>query len=641
MAEDLPRWTFRSLLTILVVMGVAEVGGPQVCLEDPVVYVGSRQPKPEVYDGGLPHAVGVHSVQVWRANRAHPLPGDSIGWTYNHAPMLAHWQGRFWIQFISNPKQEHDPPGRTLLVSSRDGVHWSEPQILFPEIVLSRIEWQGYRIPEGFPAVMHQRCGWYVAPNGRLLAIGCYSFCPNPRVGPNRGQAFGHVVREVFPNGSLGPIYFVRYNRQAGWGEHNAPWFPFYRESSDTGFVHACDSLLANRLITLQWWEMEQTYDDPFYCLLPPRGLVPKALCFFHRADGAVVAIWKQQLSALSFDEGRTWTPITRSRTLWDCSAKVWGQRTDDGRYALVYNHSATRRNRFPLVVLTSDDGHLFDRMLCAVGEVPPMRYQGLNKNLGPQYVRGIVEGNGNPPGDHLWVAYSMNKEDIWVSRLHVPITDQAPHVQESFDGIDDISDLELWSLYLPLWAPVKVVRDRALGNGSYLALCDEDPYDYALAERSFPSCDKVRVDFRVYLERAGHACLEVEVQGSSGARPLALRFDKSTLSFDLGKVESEPIPISTGVWYWVQLEIDCQAGMYQVTLEPGEHRRRVPFAQATPEVSRLVFRTGPWRGLVPAEIVSGEPGTPGLHDEDRPGAETKAPASVFFLDDVRTHPLP
>jgi len=42
------------------------------------------------------------------------------------------------------------------------------------------------------------------------------------------------------------------------------------------------------------------------------------------------------------------------------------------------------------------------------------MRFSGIFKNLGPQYVRGIEEGNGNPPGLHLWNTYSMNKEDIW-----------------------------------------------------------------------------------------------------------------------------------------------------------------------------------------------------------------------------------
>ena len=61
---------------------------------------------------------------------------------------------------------------------------------------------------EGTPAVMHQRMGFYVAPNGRLLTLGFYSYRPNPRVGPNLGQGLGRVVREVYRDGQLGTDLF-------------------------------------------------------------------------------------------------------------------------------------------------------------------------------------------------------------------------------------------------------------------------------------------------------------------------------------------------------------------------------------------------------------------------------------------------
>ena len=115
---------------------------------------------------------------------------------------------------------------------------------------------------------------------------------------------------------------------------------------------------------------------------------------------------------------------------------ELWGQRTEDSRYAIVYNHSATRGNRYPLVVMTGDDGHAYADMLALQGEVPPMRYQGIHKSRGPQYVRGIVPGNGNPPGDELWTTYSVNKEDIWVSRLRVPVAGTVEeHVAEDFEA--------------------------------------------------------------------------------------------------------------------------------------------------------------------------------------------------------------
>ena len=43
-------------------------------------------------------------------------------------------------------------------------------------------------------------------------------------------------------------------------------------------------------------------------------------------------------------------------------------------------------------------------------------------KSRGPQYVRGMQEGNGIPKDSDMWVSYSMNKEDIWVAHVPVPV---------------------------------------------------------------------------------------------------------------------------------------------------------------------------------------------------------------------------
>mgnify|MGYP001609627142 CR=1 FL=1 len=58
-------------------------------------------------------------------------------------------------------------------------------------------------------AQMHQRMGFYVAPNGRLLVLGFYGI---PRR-PNDGRGVGRVVREVLADGSFGPVFFIRDNR--------------------------------------------------------------------------------------------------------------------------------------------------------------------------------------------------------------------------------------------------------------------------------------------------------------------------------------------------------------------------------------------------------------------------------------------
>ena len=61
-----------------------------------------------------------------------------------------------------------------------------------------------------------------------------------------------------------------------------------------------------------------------------------------------------------------------------------------------------------------------FRDMGVVFGDKPPMRYPGLHKSPGPQYFRGVSEwsSDGSWKDDAMWIAYSVNKEDIWVSRV-------------------------------------------------------------------------------------------------------------------------------------------------------------------------------------------------------------------------------
>ena len=193
-----------------------------------------------VHDGRLRPAIGVENIQVLRANRTDPKTADNYGWTYNHAPMLAYWNGKFYLEYLSNPFGEHVAPGQTLVVNSTDGRAWEMPKQVFPI----------YQLKEAGMAMMHQRMGFYVAPNGRLLVLAFYGQAPNPF---GKG-GIGRVVREAYKDGTYGPIYFIRYNTHAGWNETNTH-LPFYKKSTDQGFLEACEALLADKLKTMQWRE--------------------------------------------------------------------------------------------------------------------------------------------------------------------------------------------------------------------------------------------------------------------------------------------------------------------------------------------------------------------------------------------------
>jgi len=479
--------------------------------------------------------------------------------------------------------------------------------------------------------------GFYVTSDDRLLTLGFYSYCVHPLMGPNEGHGLGRVVREIRADGTWGDIYFIRPNRQAGWHEGNLP-YPLYDTSPDEGFVAACNELLADRLATLQWWEDDRARDG-FYAIDPEVEL--KALSYFHRPDGVVVGLWKSQYAALSPDEGATWTPIAVTPTIAECFAKTWGQQTSDGRYAVVYNHSATRRNRFPLVVATSDDGHGFDDMLFIDGEVSPARYRGVHKNIGTQYVRGIAERTGQTPDGDLWVTYSMNKEDLWVTRVPVPVSGSvSSHVDEPFDHIGSLDDLSAWSLHVPRWAPIDVIDDPHSPGNRCLRLRDTDPYEYAVAECAFPPCDRVSIRFRLCIQDCGDEPLEFEVRDARQRRALLLRYSIGMLWADFGPVRVRPVPLALRSWHTVELSVDCAAGQYDFSLDGAPVHRSIPLASAVATVERLTFRTGADRSHVPSAILAGEPELAGEYLQDRPGAEIPRPATTLLLDDVRTAPL-
>ncbi len=574
----------------------------------PFVFTGAERAE-STADGGLRPVVGVQNIQIYRANRTHPANTDKLGHTYFHQPMLAWWRGRFYVEFLSNPVGEHQGAGSTWLTSSADGVAWDEPRVIFPPFTL----------PDGTPTLAHQRMGFYVAPDGRLLALAFYGKAPEP----NDGTGIGRAVREVHADGSLGPIYFIRLNAKQPFANFTPP-YPLYTAAADRGFVAACDALLANKLMTAQWWEEDQLDDSGFYTI---KG---KALSFVHRPDGAVLGVWKNALVALTRDEGRTWSEKQFGINLPNNASKYALTRTGDGRFALFLN--PTNRLRFPLAVMTSDDCEHFAQLLTVHGETPDQRFAGNFKNLGPQYVRAIAEGNGTPP-DHAqatWVTYSVNKEDIWIARVPTPITGAvATPVADNFDR-DAVGALPSgWNVYSPLWAPVRVV-DAAGAAGHALELRDEDPYDYARATRVFPVTHGLKAAFKI-LPRQTNARLEIELTDARGNRQLLLALGEDGRVW----VSHEGVWTDNGAYRageWLAIAYDASPkptsdrGDLLLNGQPATPRAIGP-TEATTSVERLSFRTGAARPRP-------------FGGRDLPGADEKAPAASFLIDDVTLTPV-
>jgi len=563
-------------------------------------------------DGRLAPVVGVENYQVFRSNREHPELTGGLKNTYIHAPMLCYWKGKYYLEFLAAPVNEHDPNTVTLMTTSVDGKSWETPRILFPAFK-----------PEGDThlTISHQRMGFYVSKDNRLLILSFYGTYPSP----NEGRGVGRAVRQVYEDGSVGPLYFIRYNRHAGWSEKSTP-YPYYKESSDRGFVAACDELMANKLMVQQWWEEDRSKDG-FY-ILSGEEFKCKAFNWYTRKDGAIVGMFKAGYAVLSKDGGKSWSDIKKLPSVIVGHAKMWGQQTEDGRYAFVYNPHFEWR--YPLVAATSDDGRVFGNMACVHGELPPRRYDGDAKDVGPQYVRGITPGNGNPPGKEMWLTYSMNKEDIWVSRLPVPIRHKVDKwVDDSFDGMTPGGPVDNWNIYSLKWAPVEVAEFPSAADKS-LELKDVEPYDYARAVRAFANSKKVIIKFDMLAKQTRNGRMEVEVLSRDGRRPVRIVLGEAgRIEVTDGSKVVDKGSYQADKWLSFSIAVDAAAGTFGFSFGDdfgGQLETELAFAENAESLERLSFRTGEYRKLGIGK---------NKNEDDLPNAGDPVGQAVYYINNV------
>lgn len=584
--------------------------------QDKIHYTGSELANPAYHDGQLSPVVGVHNIQIMRANREFPDSSNGNGWTYNHQPMLAYWNGQFYYQYLCDPVDEHVPPSHTVLMTSKDGYHWTNPQIVFPE----------YKVPDGYTkagrqdvaknliAIMHQRVGFYVSKSGKLITMGNYGVAMDKKDDPNDGNGIGRVVREIKKDGTYGPIYFIYYNH--GFNEKNTA-FPYFKRSKDKAFVKACQEILDNPLYRMQWVE-EADRNDPII----PLNKEYKAFNYYTLPDGKIACLWKHALTSISEDGGNNWAdPVLRAKGFVNSNAKIWGQRLSDGTYATVYNPSEFR---WPLAISLSKDGLEYTTLNLVHGEITPMRYGGNYKSYGPQYVRGIQEGNGIPKDGDLWVAYSVNKEDMWVSRIPVPVKlKAAAHADDDFSQFTELSQLTDWNIYSPVWAPVSLDKN-------WLLLQDKDPFDYAKIERKIPATKELKVAFDLqagqndkgtlqieFLDENGIACSRLELTADGVFRAKGGSRFGNIMKYEAGKT------------YHVEALLSVANRSIQVFVDGKKAGTRMFYAPVA-AIERIAFRTGELRQFPTPE-------TPADQDYDLPNAGAQDALSTFRVANFKT----
>ena len=123
---------------------------------------------------------------------------------------------------------------------------------------------------------------------------------------------------------------------------------------------------------------------------------------------------------SVSRDEGRSWT-LPAKTNFPDATARSYAGNLPDGSAFLINNPNQSPGSvydfigrRIPLTIALSTDGVVFDRAFSVRSEDTTMRFPGTNKLPGWQYPGAVVWG------DHLYVVYSINKEDVGLTRIRI-----------------------------------------------------------------------------------------------------------------------------------------------------------------------------------------------------------------------------
>ena len=362
--------------------------------------------------GGLPIVPGLETYTVIRSDRENPERAEGLGWTYQHHPDIAAWHGRLYVGWDSCERDEDTWPSRELYSSSTNGKDWAKPMEMFP---------QGTSTP--------LRIYFFLAPNGHMLVIAGLRVSREKTGERTKGPL---VARELRVDHTLGDVFTLRPPAQVVPGQP-----PPFATCKEKEFVRACEQLLDTPMFLLQQDygrlidpPLRMKWNDPANWegdteLKKEAENFGKAMCFFERKDSAIVGIGKNRWVTISRDGGGSWTQPVRPESLISGMGKVWGQKTSAGSYVLIYNPDL--RNRWPLAMLTSEDGITFRDPHAVHGVLPARRYEGKAKDPGASYHRGLNKWNNDDSwkDEALWLVYSLNKEEIRVIRI--PVRKSAP----------------------------------------------------------------------------------------------------------------------------------------------------------------------------------------------------------------------
>ncbi len=347
-----------------------------------------------LFDQSDPRALGLETIPATHTTLYRASPS---GYKFCHHSNLAVFNDRLYASWSSGIREE-DRDGQVVVFSfSDDGDHWSTPMVLAAD-------------PDGAGGELGcVAAGFYVATD-ELVAY--YSTIVDNHTTHVRDRLVAMSSRD-------GTTWKQKKDLVAGFFIESPRRLRSGRLLMNGQFPHRQPRLLYSDSPdgTSGWKDASIPFADLFGWPEPT---------WFERRDGSVVMLFRTRTrprpeatlyASISRDGGSSWTRPAPTNFPCATARTHAGNLSDLTAYIINNpNHNAGEvksiGRRTPLTIAFSRDGVTFDRAFVVRGEPTTKRFKGLNKLDGFQYP------SSTSWKEHLYIAYSINKEDVGISRI-------------------------------------------------------------------------------------------------------------------------------------------------------------------------------------------------------------------------------
>lgn len=348
---------------------------------------------------------------------------------FSHQPFIVHFKDTLIAAWDNHIRDENGSGQRSSYRFSKDqGETWSQINELFPPLDKEAIA------PVAYIGSRTQKLSGFVTVDDKLYALSDVADWAGTSIAQRYSVNHGLLCRRIDANGTLGDIFILGdedFKPVKGFSSYPAGPSRLVNKIIETfetpgnelqiRFEHDYPDSDDNHRLgePTNSWKLK---DDTWVKLYRDNGIQNPKNALEREASKS-----RRNYASFSFDNGQTWTAPTRTN-FPDCCARTNAGNLPDGQIYVINNLlplSTKYGGRTLLAISLSENGLVFDRVAMIRFNHPSKRdLEGRAKAEGYQYPHSVVHNN------YLWVIYSVNKEDIEVSRISLKELDRLPYYQ-------------------------------------------------------------------------------------------------------------------------------------------------------------------------------------------------------------------